>query len=406
LFGTLAACAAPPDPPAADGGNASPDAGTADATAADHGGSDASATDSAFATDSSVADGLVADAASEDAAFNRCAYDFDRVTLRVVNERRWLRPGAAAISVATSSVQTLVEATVDHGTAAIRALAAGSSQISMTSSSGTSHATIEVDLGDSVFATAVVAISYGTGAGFGQQNMPTVVLGPPRGSGAAAGSLDVVSLGLGGSITVELGVDVVDGPGSDLIVFENPFVGFLETGQVAVSADGQTFVAFACDPATQVGCAGVNPVKASPDNGTDPTDPTAAGGDAFDLATISMTRAHFVRITDLGGVDTGGGKAGFDLDAVVAIHSVPHGAADLSAPAPLALAVGAIRSPRFDVVAGQRTQYAVPVACSVEPTGLAEVQCGCSLTGMMAGSGTVTARFGDMTQQLALTVGE
>jgi hypothetical protein len=70
------------------------------------------------------------------------------------------------------------------------------------------------------------------------------------------------------------------------------------------------------------GCAGRSPVFANvDDNDIDPTDPDVAGGDAFDLANVGMTRARFVRIVD-SGVDRGFGtdNAGFDLDAVAVVH--------------------------------------------------------------------------------------
>lgn len=181
------------------------------------------------------------------------------------------------------------------------------------------------------FAIGVTAFEPGPGAGFGQDRMPDVVLGPPRGGGVLAGSTDVVALGVGGTITLELGVAAIDGPGPDLIVFENAFhVGgrattFAEPAIVEVSDDGATFVAFACahDQAPEyAGCAGVAAVHASPENGIDPTDPQAAGGDAFDLADVGVARARFVRIRDAGGGAEGGDTAGFDLDAVAVVHSV------------------------------------------------------------------------------------
>src|SRR5262249_55619727 len=84
------------------------------------------------------------------------------------------------------------------------------------------------------FGEAVVSFTPGQGAGFGQNKMPGVVLGPPQGQGDSSGSTDVVSLGNGGEIVLETGVTIVDGPGVDLIVFENAFIGFTETGIVAV----------------------------------------------------------------------------------------------------------------------------------------------------------------------------
>jgi hypothetical protein len=182
------------------------------------------------------------------------------------------------------------------------------------------------------FAVAVVARTPGPGGGFGEDALPDIVLGPPRGAGLTSGSRDVLSLGTGGSITLELGAAVVDGPGPDFVVFENPFriLGsptnvFVEPGHVAVSDDGETWVDFPCDGrvAPYRGCAGLMPVLANADtNAHDPRDPGAAGGDAFDLADIGVSRARFVRITDAGGgrMD-GAGTDGFDLDAIAVVHA-------------------------------------------------------------------------------------
>ncbi|NMC71527.1 MAG: cell surface protein [Myxococcales bacterium] len=181
------------------------------------------------------------------------------------------------------------------------------------------------------FAVRVVSFAPGPGAGFCAASLPDVVLGPPSGGGAERGSTDVVSLGAGGEIVLELGgAGIVDGPGPDLIVFENAFYAggdparpFAEPGIVAVSADGTTFVEFPCDAAAPPyeGCAGRTPVYAAPGNGIDPADPAAAGGDAFDLADAGVPFARFVRIRDAGLGPAFPDTAGFDLDAVVAVHA-------------------------------------------------------------------------------------
>lgn len=179
------------------------------------------------------------------------------------------------------------------------------------------------------FAQALHAVDYGAGAGFGQSNVPDVVLGPPRGSGTGAGGMHVLSLGRLGEIILDLGTcAVVDGPGVDLIVSENAFyIGgnpdapYAELGAVAVSADGVAFTEFPCadDAYPYEGCAGWHPVLTHPDNAIDPFDPDAAGGDAFDLADIGIARARYVRIRDVS--DAGfGGSAGFDLDAVTVVN--------------------------------------------------------------------------------------
>jgi hypothetical protein len=152
------------------------------------------------------------------------------------------------------------------------------------------------------------------------------VLGPPHRAGSGAGSLDVLSLGKEGVIVLELGEECVDGPGIDLLVFENAFGGFTETGVVAVSEDGGAWFEFPCaavvDGGTE-GCAGVNPVYASPENGISATDPSVAGGDGFDLATLGVPRARFVRVRDSGKNGYGPPTGGFDLDGVAVVHGEP-----------------------------------------------------------------------------------
>lgn len=169
------------------------------------------------------------------------------------------------------------------------------------------------------FAVDVVSFEPGDNAGFGQDALPDVVLGPPQGAGENAGSLHVLSLGFEGSITLQMDGVIEDGDGPDLIVFENPFAGFNEYGVVGVSEDGETFTEWPCaDDGT--GCAGVNPVLSHPDNELDPTDPDVAGGDAFDLETIGVERAVYVRIRDTGLNEYLGVSGGFDLDAVSVVR--------------------------------------------------------------------------------------
>lgn len=177
----------------------------------------------------------------------------------------------------------------------------------------------------------VSSFNPGPGSGFGQSNFPGVVLGPPHGNGAGAGGTDVLSLGVGGQITLRSDTPILNGPGPDFIVFENAFyVGgnplspFAEPGQVSVSQDGITFYSFPCDASNHValfpGCAGVHPTLANPDtNMISPTDPAVAGGDAFDLQNVGLTWILYVRVADMGNAG-GGGTAGFDLDAVSIVH--------------------------------------------------------------------------------------
>ena len=170
---------------------------------------------------------------------------------------------------------------------------------------------------DDPFADCVDAFVPGELASFGHDEMPDIVLGPPVVGPGGSGSMDVVSLGCGGSIT--LGFDppgIVDGEGDDLVVFENAFaVGdetFAEPARVLVSDDGVAWFEIACTPSGDgtwppEGCAGVEP-----------------GGDAFDLADFGIAQAQWVRIVDVTrehyGDDgwCGGAGGGFDLDAIEA----------------------------------------------------------------------------------------
>lgn len=189
------------------------------------------------------------------------------------------------------------------------------------------------------WAVEVFDLSFGDDAGFGQGLMPDVVLGPSNGAGTQTASLDVVSLGVGGIITVGFGPNhcIVDQEGDDLTVLENVFCvageasnRFIETGWVAVSQDGENFFEFPSaieeslplgDPDRYMGFAGVEPALPG-------DDPVEVGGDRFDLSQVGLGWARYVRITDTAGdpVDPGDelgapdGKAGFDLDAVGAIH--------------------------------------------------------------------------------------
>ncbi len=180
------------------------------------------------------------------------------------------------------------------------------------------------------YATRVVSFTPGPGAGFGQEKMPDVVFGPPLGGGLAQGSLDVVSLGQGGEIVLAFSENAaVDGPGVDFLVFENAFAVaggatlFRELGEVSVSDDGATWVAFPCDPARpdEGACAGRNVVYANPETGVSALAPATAGGDPFDLALVGLARARFVRVRDLSPSISGAPSAGFDLDALALVHA-------------------------------------------------------------------------------------
>jgi hypothetical protein len=178
------------------------------------------------------------------------------------------------------------------------------------------------------YASELVSLELGAEAGFGQDKLPKVVLGPPQGKGVEGGSLDVLSLGKGGSIQLGFGSRaIVDVEGPDFVVFENAFwpsgdasAVFAEVGSVSVSEDGETFLEFPCDAEGDgagrfPGCAGWSPTLVYDPKSVIPLDPSVSGGDAFDLADVGLASARFVRVTDrsnAGAMPT----AGFDLDAI------------------------------------------------------------------------------------------
>jgi hypothetical protein len=170
---------------------------------------------------------------------------------------------------------------------------------------------------------------------------PGIVEGPPAGGGSNLGSLDVVSLGVNGEIIVGFPPNaIVDGPGVDFIVFENPFYiagdptrPNAELGEVSVSDDGVTWKTFPCASKNESpygACGGWHPIYSAPGNGISPVDPKTAGGDQYDLADVGLAHARFVRIRD---IYAGAGTipcpmqppkpttAGFDLDAIAIVHA-------------------------------------------------------------------------------------
>lgn len=207
-------------------------------------------------------------------------------------------------------------------------------------------------LAQSPFATQVVAFQQGPGGGLFE---PQNALGGPLGGGPGLGSLDVLTLGEGGSLT--LGFDVVlrDGPGADLTVFENGFLVaggpdvFAEVAFVEVSSDGTHFARFPSSYApppgggspigTYGGLLGGTPVVANVAlDPASPFDPVTSGGEALDLADLAadpivsaglldLQAVRFVRLVDVvGGQDTDSAgttivNAGTaDVDAVAALH--------------------------------------------------------------------------------------
>jgi hypothetical protein len=151
-------------------------------------------------------------------------------------------------------------------------------------------------------ADTVVAAPGATGTGFGD---PNKAVDGVRGAGANRGGTDVYSLGLqagvNDSITLAWSNGTLEnGPGADLVVFENPFLfgdgAFMDLIVVEVSIDGTEFrpiahdyvapdpTVYSDDPSLWHGFAGKTPVLLNIDtNPVDPFDAVAAGGDQLDL---------------------------------------------------------------------------------------------------------------------------
>ena len=222
-------------------------------------------------------------------------------------------------------------------------------------------------LGDP-YADVVDTLILGGGAGFGT---PGQMLGAPLGSGPFSGSLDVVSLGTGGSVILAFTDNViVDGPGVDFTVFENSFllqsggttgIPFSEPGRVSVSQDKATWHVFDCAFESSdngpywTGCAGVYPTLSNPlfptPHASIPTDvpiqdlvgvpsdpfplPAGAGGDSFDLAGSGLGWARYVRI-EAAAFNTGlpgGNSDAFDVEAVAAVNAAPMPPPPVAVPA-------------------------------------------------------------------------
>ncbi|MFT6628884.1 MAG: hypothetical protein ACJA1R_002158 [Flavobacteriales bacterium] len=175
------------------------------------------------------------------------------------------------------------------------------------------------------YAEAVVSFEPGDGAGYGTDDLPGVVTGPPAATPEGVGSLDVLSLGSGGAITLAFAVPIVDGPGVDFIVYENAFAiadsddVFAELGAVGVSEDGVAFTWFSCDTDTTIGCAGKSPTLPHEPCALDELSLAATGGDGFDLSSVGLDEVRFVRVEDVS-LSGASPSAGFDLDSVGVVN--------------------------------------------------------------------------------------
>jgi hypothetical protein len=142
---------------------------------------------------------------------------------------------------------------------------------------------------------------------------------------------ELLSLGFGGEIIVGFKDFVIeDQEGPDFIIFENAFQNpatkklFVEPAKVSVSSDGVNFIEFQFDEETLIGCAGITPTIGD----GDPCHPESIGGDAFDLADLSLEYVSHIKITDISMLVKSNTNhqyydpiiTGFDLDAVVGLH--------------------------------------------------------------------------------------
>ena len=210
--------------------------------------------------------------------------------------------------------------------------------------------------------TAIVAWATACTVVRGSQNLtnpeaPVVTYGAESDAVGAAttSTMDVVSLGDGGSATVTFAHPITNGEGPDFAVFENSFDDyFLELAFVEVSSDGERFVRFPATSLTQTARQIVSRVDATYIN-------NLAGkyrvgyGTPFDLAELAdstgldINNITHVRIVDvIGSIDpqyatydayghmvndpfpTVSYSAGFDLDGVAVLHQSGVGVDDVT----------------------------------------------------------------------------
>ena len=226
---------------------------------------------------------------------------------------------------------------------------------------------------DSPFATRVVSYIPGTGAATGHRNPQTALGEPARITGTSSApetvtpfqpawmTNQIVSIGAGGSLTLELGQAAIDSPnnpfGVDLIVFSNAFFSdvsggqgspgycFADGGVIDVSDDGATWFEIpntqADGPMPTMGFIDAGPFDSMP--GELPTDfrkpmnPAitlsdlqelnyidvinayngSGGGVGVDLASVGLNQAHFVRIRQLAGATSSP-----EVDAVMVVKPI------------------------------------------------------------------------------------
>ncbi len=182
-------------------------------------------------------------------------------------------------------------------------------------------------LGFDRWADSVLIFAHGDGQWFGQGEYPAVVLGAPDTSAdPLTPSLDVLSLGQFGFIILQFRDNVVvDGPGDDLVIFENSFITSVDSGDTSVfaepayvflSRDGRFFFLYPFDtsdsnPYNWTGLAGIKPTN----YGADTSNPDVWMGDRFDISLVGLDTVRFVLIADAVDLCPSSLCSGFDLDA-------------------------------------------------------------------------------------------
>ncbi len=191
-----------------------------------------------------------------------------------------------------------------------------------------------------IYIDTVLSLKPGTVQNAGQdfESFPMNIFGPPSALAKytvpASDPKDICSIGMDGEIIVaNKSHFIIDGPGPDFTIFENAFMRladsmiFAEPGIVSVSENGIDFIEFPYDTISLDGCAGVGPTNGD----KDPFNPIESGGNSFDLASIGLTKAKYIKIKDITRVVTYDTQhkyysplfivSGFDLDAVAIINS-------------------------------------------------------------------------------------
>lgn len=188
------------------------------------------------------------------------------------------------------------------------------------------------------FIDTVYSYKFGTNVDCGQDSMnfPKNIFGAPSPNAKlespAAMPSEVLCLGFGGEIVIGLKEKVIlDEAGIDFKIFENAFVNpinskiFAEPGIVSVSQDGINYIPFPYNFETLEGCAGITPVIGT----ENPFDANSNSGDGFDLKTVGLSWAKYIKIKDITNQVFADKKhyyydfvlSGFDLDAVAIINS-------------------------------------------------------------------------------------